>query len=58
MKAEVFCEALESVPVLVNTQPPCLALLFWQAGKSVQVPVSEGGLFASSKTSNNYENEL
>lgn len=49
-KAKIFCEALESVPVLVNTHPPCLALLFWQAGKSLQVPVSEGGLFAYSKT--------
>lgn len=28
VKAKIFCEALESVPVLVNTHPPCLALLF------------------------------
>lgn len=49
VKAKIFCEALESVPVLVSTHPPCLALLFWQAGKSLQVPVSEG-LFAYSKT--------
>lgn len=49
-KTKIFCEALESVPVLVNTHLPCLPLLFWQAGKSLQVPVSEGGRFAYSKT--------
>lgn len=33
VKAEILCEALGSVPVCYNTLPPCLAVLFWQAGK-------------------------
>lgn len=33
VKAEILCEALGSVPVRYNTLPPCLAVLFWQAGK-------------------------
>lgn len=43
MRAEIVCEPLGSVPVLLSTLPPCLAMLFWQAGKSFPVPVSERG---------------
>ena len=62
MKTEIFCEALGSVPVLLNTLPPCLAMLFWQAGKTFQVPVGEGGflLIARHKviTKISFENQI
>lgn len=39
----------ESVLVLLNTLPPCLAKLFWQAGKTLQVAVSEGGFLLNAR---------
>lgn len=43
VKAEIFCEAMGSVRVLLSTLPLCLTMLFWKAGKTLQVPVGEGG---------------